>query len=62
MVCFGGADLRTLFITSARKGRPMEEQEAAVPAGSLFSVRVEVAGLAAIFLQTTAPALGAQRN
>ena len=45
MVCFGGADLRTLFITSARAGRPVEEQQAAIPAGSLFSVRVKVAGL-----------------
>jgi sugar lactone lactonase YvrE len=44
-VCFGGEDLRTLFITSARKGRPVEEQEAEVPAGSLFSTRAEVAGL-----------------
>ena len=45
MVCFGGEDLRTLFITSARAGRPVEEQEAAVTAGSLFSAPVEVAGL-----------------
>ena len=45
MVCFGGDDLRTLYITSARKGRPLEEQDAAVPAGSLFSMRLEVAGL-----------------
>ena len=45
MACFGGEDLRTLFITSARAGRPVEEQEAAVTAGSLFSAPVEVAGL-----------------
>jgi len=45
MMCFGGEDLRTLFITSARAGRPVEEQEAEVPAGSLFSVRVEAQGL-----------------
>jgi len=45
MVCFGGEDLRTLFITSARAGRPVEEQQAGIPAGSLFSVRVKVAGL-----------------
>jgi sugar lactone lactonase YvrE len=45
MVCFGGEDLRTLFITSARAGRPGEEQEAEVPAGSLFSVRVDAKGL-----------------
>jgi sugar lactone lactonase YvrE len=45
MVCFGGEDLRTLYITSARAGRPLDEQSAQVPAGSLFSTRVEVAGL-----------------
>jgi sugar lactone lactonase YvrE len=45
MVCFGGEDLRTLYVTSARAGRPMEEQKAAIPAGSLFSIRVEMEGL-----------------
>jgi sugar lactone lactonase YvrE len=51
MVCFGGEDLRTLFITSARAGRPIEEQEAEVPAGSLFSFRMEVAGLPTNFFR-----------
>src|SRR5690606_28826640 len=45
MVCFGGDDLRTLYITSAGAGRPVAEQQAPTPAGSLFSMRVEVAGL-----------------
>jgi sugar lactone lactonase YvrE len=36
MVCFGGEDLRTLFITSARAGRPVEEKEAAIPLKSEF--------------------------
>ena len=45
MVCFGGDDLRTLYITSARAGRPAQEQEAPVAAGSLLSLRVAVAGL-----------------
>lgn len=45
MVCFGGEDLRTLYITSARAGRPPEEQHADVPAGALLSIRTEVAGL-----------------
>jgi sugar lactone lactonase YvrE len=45
MVCFGGGDLRTLYITSARKGRPVGEQEAAVPAGSLLRVGVASQGL-----------------
>jgi sugar lactone lactonase YvrE len=51
MVCFGGADLRTLYITSARAGRPQAEQEAEVPAGSLFSLRVQVAGLPVNFFR-----------
>lgn len=51
MVCFGGEDLRTLFITSARAGRPQEELDAAIPAGSLFSVQVETAGLPVNFFK-----------
>lgn len=51
MVCFGGEDLRTLFITTARAGRPAEEQEAEVPAGSLFSLRVGVEGIPVYFFQ-----------
>ena len=51
MVCFGGEDLRTLYITSARKGRPVGEQEAAVPAGSLLKVRVECQGLSVNFFK-----------
>ena len=49
MVCFGGEDLRTLFITSARAGRPAEELDAVVPAGSLLRVRVETQGLPVTF-------------
>jgi sugar lactone lactonase YvrE len=45
MVCFGEEDLQTLYITSARKGRPVGEQEAAVPAGSLLRVGVASQGL-----------------
>ena len=45
MVCFGGDDLRTLYVTSARAGRPQEEMDAAIPAGALFSTRTEIAGL-----------------
>lgn len=45
MVCFGGDDLRTLYVTSARSGRPEAEKNAAVPAGSLLSTRVDTAGL-----------------
>ncbi|MBU0889911.1 MAG: SMP-30/gluconolactonase/LRE family protein [Gammaproteobacteria bacterium] len=51
MVCFGGDDLRTLYVTSARAGRPADEQEADVPAGSLFSTRLPVAGLPVNFFK-----------
>jgi sugar lactone lactonase YvrE len=51
MVCFGGDDLRTLYITSARAGRPQEEREALVSAGSLFSIEVGVQGLPVNFFR-----------
>lgn len=44
MVAFGGEDLRTLFITSVG-ARPAEELDQYPDSGSLFSVRVDVAGL-----------------
>ncbi|MCW5238029.1 SMP-30/gluconolactonase/LRE family protein [Verminephrobacter eiseniae] len=51
MVCFGGEDLRTLYITSARAGRPEQERNASPAAGCLFSTRVEVPGLAVNFFK-----------
>ena len=51
MVCFGGEDLRTLYITSARAGRPEQEKSAAVPAGSLLQRRVAVPGLPVNFFR-----------
>jgi sugar lactone lactonase YvrE len=45
MPCFGGADLRTLYVTTARNGRPAEELAAQPLAGSVLSLRVEVPGL-----------------
>ena len=51
MPCFGGDDLRTLYITSARAGRPQAEHNAAVPAGSLLQMRVEVPGLPVNFFK-----------
>lgn len=51
MVCLGGEDLRTLYVTSARAGRPEHEQTAAIPAGSLFSTRVTTPGLPVNFFQ-----------
>lgn len=46
MVAFGGPDLRTLFVTSARAGRPEAELAACPLSGALFSMPVEVPGLA----------------
>jgi len=51
MVCFGGEDLRTLYVTSARAGRPQEELDADVPAGSLFSLRVKAQGMPVNFFK-----------
>ncbi len=46
MPTFGGADLRTLYITTASEGRSAEELAAQPLAGCVLKVRVEVAGLA----------------
>jgi sugar lactone lactonase YvrE len=54
MVCFGGDDLRTLYVTSARAGRPQDEMDAAIPAGALFSTRTEIAGLSVNFFNMAA--------
>ncbi|MCB8819698.1 SMP-30/gluconolactonase/LRE family protein [Microvirga rosea] len=45
MVAFGGPDLKTLFVTSARAGRSDEELAALPHSGSLFTMEVEVPGL-----------------
>ncbi len=45
MVCFGGDDLRTLYLTTARHGRPAAELAAMPASGCVFSMRVEVPGL-----------------
>jgi len=42
---FGGPDLRTLFITSARAGLDSEQRAQQPLAGGLFSARVDVPGL-----------------
>lgn len=44
MVAFGGADLKTLYITSARRGRPESELQAWPMSGSVFAVPLDVAG------------------
>ncbi|MEO8020939.1 SMP-30/gluconolactonase/LRE family protein [Polaromonas sp.] len=45
MVCFGGDDLQTLYLTTARHGRPAAELEAMPQSGCVFSMRVDVPGL-----------------
>lgn len=45
MPCFGGKDLRTLFITSVRQRRSAAELAAFPQSGCVFSMRVEVPGL-----------------
>ena len=47
MVCLGGPDGRTLFVTSARQGRPAEELERTPLAGQVLALAqpVDVAGL-----------------
>lgn len=51
MPCFGGEDLRTLFVTTARKGRPTDELGLLPDSGSVFQRRVEAPGLPVNFLQ-----------
>jgi sugar lactone lactonase YvrE len=47
MPCFGGADLRTLYITTARDNRPPRELAEQPWAGCVLAVRVDVPGLPA---------------
>jgi sugar lactone lactonase YvrE len=45
MCAFGGDDLRTLYITTARSGRSDEELEREPLAGGIFAMRTQVPGL-----------------
>jgi sugar lactone lactonase YvrE len=45
MPCFGGDDLKTLFLTTARHGRSDAELTRFPDSGAVFSTRVEVPGL-----------------
>ena len=47
MPCFGGADLRTLYITTSREKRPDEELAAQPLAGCVLQLLVDVPGLPA---------------
>ena len=46
-VCFGGRELDTLFVTSARKGLSPRELTASAHAGDLFVYRTGIRGIAA---------------
>lgn len=46
MPCFGGPDMKTLFITTARQKHTDDELKKMPLAGGIFSVRVDVPGLA----------------
>jgi sugar lactone lactonase YvrE len=47
MPCFGGADLKTLYVTTARDKRPADELEREPWAGCVLQLRVDVPGLPA---------------
>ncbi|ABM35447.1 SMP-30/gluconolactonase/LRE family protein [Polaromonas naphthalenivorans] len=51
MPCFGGADLKTLYLTTARHGRPAAELQAWPDSGCIFSMRVDVPGLPVNFFR-----------
>ncbi len=52
MPCFGGDDLRTLYITSASHNRPQEELKAFADSGFVIAARVDVPGLPVNFVHT----------
>jgi sugar lactone lactonase YvrE len=51
MPCFGGEDLQTLYLTSARKGRPDAELAELPLSGCVFALRVAVPGLPVNFYE-----------
>ena len=50
MPCFGGEDLRTLYVTTARKGRSAHELALLPDSGSVFYRQVPTAGLPVNFM------------
>jgi sugar lactone lactonase YvrE len=50
MPCFGGDDLRTLFVTSASYNRPADELEALPQSGCVIATEVDVPGLPVNFV------------
>jgi len=51
MPCFGGDDLRTLFVTSARRGRPAAELEERPASGCVIRMRVDTPGRPVAFFE-----------
>ena len=51
MPCFGGADLKTLYLTTARHGRPSAELALYPDSGCVFAMQVEVPGLPVNFFE-----------
>ena len=51
MPCFGGADLKTLYLTTARQGRPADELLRWPASGCVLSMRVDVPGLPVNFFE-----------
>jgi sugar lactone lactonase YvrE len=51
MPCFGGEDLKTLYLTSARHGRSPSELATYPQSGGVFSLRMDVPGLAVNFFR-----------
>ncbi len=45
MPCFGGADLKTIYVTTAREKRPAAELAAQPWAGCVLAFDVDVPGL-----------------
>ena len=52
MPCFGGPDLRTLYVTTATENRSAEELKALPLSGCVLHVRVDVPGLPVNFART----------
>jgi len=50
MPCFGGDDLKTLYLTTARHNRPPEELAQFPQSGQVFAMRVDVPGLPVNFV------------
>ncbi len=48
---FGGKDMKTLFLTTAREGMTPEEEQRQPHAGSVFAIEVDVPGLTEPFLK-----------